>query len=278
MPAQQRLVKVPQDAKQKHVDVVQCWAQLVLRQCGVRDTLQPFKAITDAELARLKRVCTQLNKAQAGAVSTQAMRSVLTAAEYSSYTNDLSAPTSYLDAIRLDGKPDVIVHYAGMLKTADFTNARAEAASRRFRTKRYGTNGESLHSYLRHQAEHQYESACEYLDEQLSAVDAQSQNEIRAWLDRDFDMSSAGNIALDCMGVARAVDSGSKYCVSVNSRKQDKQNQQLSCQQQALTTAACALLYEPALESEIFAANHTQATDRSEKLRAMLALPDDDLY
>lgn len=273
--AQQRLVKVPQDAKQKHVDVVQCWAQLVLRQCGVRDTLQPFKAITDAELARLKRVCTQLNKAQAGAVSTQAMRSVLTAAEYSSYTNDLSAPTSLLDAIRLDGKPDEIVRYSAMLKKADWTNARAEAASRRFSTKRYGINNESQASYLYHQAEHQYERACEYLDEQLTTLDAGTEQAIRAWLDRDFDMSTEGRIAPDCMGVARAVDSSSKYCVSVNSHKQDKLGRKQSCQQHALTAATCALLYEAELEP--VAANGVKLLDVSLKLQALMALPDDDI-
>ena len=250
---------------------------MVLRDCGARETLLPFTVITDTQAARLERVCTQLRKSQVAAVSTQGMRSVLTADEYSSYANNLSAPTSYLDAIRLDGKPDVIVHYADMLKTADFTNARAEAASRRFSTKRYGINNESQASYLRHQAEAQYARACEYLDEQLTTLDAGTEQEIRAWLDRDFDMSTEGRIAPDCMGVARSVDSSSKYCVSVNSHKQDKLERKQSCQQHALTAATCALLYEAELEPEPIAVNGVKVLDVSDKLRALMALPGDDI-
>lgn len=272
----QRLVKAPHEAKPSNTAVVQQWAQLVLRECAVPDILQPFRVTTDAELARLECVCNQLIKSQAAAVSTQGMRSVLTVAEYSSYTNDLSTPTSYLDAIRLDGKPDEIVHYADMLRKADWTNSRAEAASRRFTTKRYGTNGISQAAYLRNQAEAQYERACEYMDEQLSIASAQTENAIRAWLDRDFDISTEGNISIDCVGVARAVDSSSKYCLTTNTRKQDKLNWQLSCQQQALAQAVCTLLYEPEPEPEPLAANLTQTTSMSDKLRALMALPGDE--
>ncbi|MDO9279591.1 MAG: hypothetical protein Q7U05_13630 [Polaromonas sp.] len=212
-----------------------------------------------------------LNNPDVGVLS-RALRSVLTADEYERYCSEVSAPTSLLEVISLDGKPDVIVHYAELIVAADRFNSRADAASRS--STRYNKAVK-----LRQQAEHQYERACEYLDEQLGAVDAQTENAIRAWLDRDFNTSPTGNISIDCVGVARVVGSRNKYCLAAaGSNKQDKLQRKLSCQQQALTVAACALLYEPALESEILAANHTQATDRSEKLRAMLALPDDDLY
>ena len=248
---------------------------MVLRDCGTRECVLPFTVITHTQATRLERVCGQLVKSQAAAVSTQALRSVLTAAEFSSYSSELSAPTSVLDAIRADGKPSEIVRYSAMLKKADWTNARAEAASRRFSTRRYGINNESQASYLRHQAEHQYERACEYLDEQLTTLDAGTEQAIRAWLDRDFDMSTEGRIAPDCMGVARAVDSSSKYCVSVNSHKQDKLERKQSCQQHALTAATCALLYEAELEP--VAANGVKLLDVSLKLQALMALPDDDI-
>ena len=249
---------------------------MVLRDCSTRECALPFTVITHTQATRLERVCGQLVKSQTAAVSTHTMRSVLTAAEFSSYTDNLSAPTSLLDAIRADGKPSEIVRYADMLKKADWTNARAEAASRRFSTRRYGINGESQASYLRHQAEAQYARACEYLDEQLTVASAQTENTIRAWLDRDFDISTEGRIAPDCMGVARSVDSSSKHCLTTNTRKQDKLNWQLSCQQHALTAAVCTLLYEPELEPEPVAANLTQTTSMSDKLRALMALPGDE--
>lgn len=243
----------------------------MLRQCGVQDTLQPFRALTGKESAQLERVCAMLNKPEVGVLS-RALRSVLTAEEYERYCNELSAPTSLLDAIRLDGKPDVIVQYAAMIVAADRFNSRADAARRS--STRYNKA-----SKLRHQAAHQYERACEYMDEQLGVVDAHTENLIRAWLDRDFDTSPTGNISIDCVGVARVVGSRNKYCLAAaGSNKQDKLQRKLSCQQQALTVAACALLYEPELESETVPAYHTQTTDRGDKLRALLALPDDDLY
>lgn len=237
----------------------------------MQDTLQPFRALTGKEYAQLERVCAMLNKPQV-AVLSRALRSVLTADEYERYCNEVSAPTSFLEVISHDGKPDVIVHYAAMIVAADRFNSRADAASRR-------SNSYNKASKLRQQAEHQYERACEYMDEQLGIADAHTENSIRAWLDRDFDTSPTGNISIDCVGVARVVGSRSKYCLAAaGSNKQDKLQRKLSCQQQALTVAACALLYEPALESEILAANHTQTTDRGDKLRDLLALPDDDLY
>jgi len=251
---------------------------MVLRDCSARETLLPFTVITDTQAARLERVCTQLIKSQAAAVSTQAMRSVLTASEFSSYTHNLSAPTSLLDVIRADGKPSEIVRYAAMLKRADWTNARAESASRRSSTRRYGMRGISQAAHLRNQSEHQYELATEYLSEHLGVADAQTENAIRAWLDRDFDWSTEGSISIDCVGVARVVDSASKHCLAADARRQNKLQHKLSSQKQALAAATSALLYASEPKPELLATNHTQATSRSEKLRALLALPDDDLY
>lgn len=242
---------------------------MVLRDCGAGETLLPFKVTTDSELARLQRVCTQLVKSQSAAVSTQALRGVLTAAEFSSYSSNLSAPTSLLDAIRADGKPSEIVRYADMLRKADWTNTRAEAASRRFTTRRYGTSGISQAAHLHRQAQAQYERACEYLDEQLTVASAHTANAIRAWLDRDFDISTAGSIAPDCMGVARAVDSHSKHCQSQRSNwKMVQQQHRCSCQHAALVDAVQALLYQ--LHSQ-----HSAEPQVSPRLARLLTLQDD---
>lgn len=251
---------------------------MVLRDCGAGETLLPFTVINHTQAARLQRVCGQLTKSQTAAVSTHTMRSVLTATEYSSYSSELSAPTSHWDRLRADGKPSEIVRYCDMLRKADWTNARADAASRRFTTRRYGTNGISQAAHLRNQAEAQYARACEYLGEQLTVVSAQTENTIRAWLDRDFDISAAGRIASDCMGVARAVDSASRHCLAADSRKQHRLAHKLSCQQLALTQAACELLYQAEPEPEPVAANGVKVPVVSLKLRALLALPSDDLY
>ena len=244
-------------------------AQLVLRQCGVQDTLQPFRALTGKQAAQLLQVCKRLKQSQTSAVSPQVMRSVLTAAEYSSYTISLLTPTSLLDVLRVDGKPDVIVHYASMIDSADIVNSRADDANK-------NPNNDDKSSKLRLYAEVQYESACEYLAEQLIFANTQTDKAIRAWLDRDFDMSTAGKITKDCVGVARVVDSGSKYCLPVaESRQPNKQQHKLLCQQQALTGAACSLLYEP----ELVAANLSESTDITNKQSlSHMESDDEDLY
>lgn len=186
------------------------------------------------------------------------MRSALTADEYATYINQLNAPQSYLDVLREQGRPDALNKYVALLKTADFTNARADAAAKR-------TNGYQQARKLRNQSDAQYELACEYLQEQLSVSDAGEQAVIEAWLDRPFNYGANGTISIDCVGVARVVGSTSKHCLQRYVRTSEQHAWRSERQIDALALAASELLYEP----EAVSSNINSKT--SNKLRELLA-------
>ena len=163
---------------------------------------------------------------------------MLTPDEYATYRSQLTAPQSHFDMVRAQGRPDVLDDYIARLKTADFTNARATAAGNR-------VNNYPAAVKLRNQSEHEYENACEYLQEQLDMCSAAEQALIQAWLDRPFEYGTHGTISVDCVGVARVIGSNSKYCLHKNERAQQQLSWQLECQQHALTDAAHELLYLP---------------------------------
>lgn len=186
------------------------------------------------------------------------MRSALMADEYATYINQLNAPQSYLDVLREQGRPDALNKYVALLKTADFTNARADAAAKR-------TNGYQQARKLRNQSDAQYELACEYLQEQLSVSDAGEQAVIEAWLDRPFNYGANGTISIDCVGVARVVGSTSKHCLQRYVRTSEQHAWRSERQIDALALAASELLYEPE------AVNSTNNSKTSNKLRDLLA-------
>jgi hypothetical protein len=87
-------------------------------------------------------------------------------------------------------------------------------------------------------------------------------NTVLAWLDRPFNYTAGGNIAIDCVGVARVVGSKSVYCrVSAATLKQEKQQHRNVCAKIALNHAARALIYEPEQADEA----------QTQKLKALMA-------
>lgn len=217
-----------------------------------------FKTLTTQQAQRLERLCVLLQRIKRTASTAGTMRSVLTADEYSTYINQLNAPQSYLDVLREQGRPDALNHYVALLKTADFTNARADAASKR-------ANGYQQARKLRNLSDKQYELACEYLQEQLSVCDAGEQAVIEAWLDRPFDYGINGTVSIDCVGVARVVGSTSKHCLQRHVRTSEQQAWRHERQIDALASAGYELLYEP----EVVASNVN--SNVSNKLRDLLA-------
>lgn len=177
-------------------------------------------------------------------IATQSMRAALTAQEYSNYAVQASAPTTDIDLLKIDGRPDELNEYIAWLKVADFTNARAERASLSKTKRKIG--GMSAAHYLSNKAEAAYENACENLEEQLSMLTPHRANIVLAWLDRPFNYTAGGNISIDCVGVARVIGSKSKYCrTSETLLKQDRQQHRNACAKIALIDAARALIYEP---------------------------------
>lgn len=217
-----------------------------------------FKTLTTQQAQRVERLCVLLQRVNRMVITAGTMRSALMADEYATYINQLNAPQSYLDVLREQGRPDALNKYVALLKTADFTNARADAAAKR-------TNGYQQARKLRNQSDAQYELACEYLQEQLSVSDAGEQAVIEAWLDRPFNYGANGTISIDCVGVARVVGSTSKHCLQRYVRTSEQHAWRSERQIDALALAASELLYEPE------AVNSTNNSKTSNKLRDLLA-------
>lgn len=141
---------------------------IVLQQVRPTSGNVDFKTLTTQQAQRVERLCVLLQRVNRMAITAGTMRSALTAEEYTTYLNQLNAPQSYWDVLREQGRPDALNKYVALLKAADFTNARADAAAKR-------TNGYQQARKLRNQSDAQYELACEYLQEQLSVSDAGEQ-------------------------------------------------------------------------------------------------------
>ena len=189
-------------------------------------------------MQRLERVCTQLLRAAHAPVAAASMRAVLTSDEYANYTSQLTAPQTHYDVLREQGRPDALSGYIELLRRADFTNARANAAANRVNNYRNALK-------LREQSDHEYELACEYMEEQFSVCDAGERARLEAWLDRPFDYGIGGLISIDCVGVARVIGSTSQYCRHKQQRTQQKLSWRRQCQLDALGSAANDMLYEP---------------------------------
>jgi len=172
------------------------------------------------------------------------MRSALTAEQYSGYLEQRQAPTGALDVYDKRNRPGELAEYVKLLKDGDLLNTRADRASKSKNLKRIGSKSAAEH--WRDKAESRYEDACERLGEILDCAGNKRESEIRAWLDRDFDMSTNGTIYEDCAGVARVIGSRSVYCrVTAATANGDKKKHWTQCAQDALEHAARELLYAP---------------------------------
>jgi hypothetical protein len=244
-------------------------AHELLDQLGVAQKQQQLLRSIDAAAARqIKRITALLDQVRTQPVANQKLQRLLTAEQWTEYLSALEQPISVADVLLQDPMPAELQRYQDMIGAADKLNGLAEAAL--VRSRRSGnTNAARKH---RQRAEKLYEAACEYLNEQVEMADAGTELRIRAWLDRDFDYSTAGNIAIDCVGVARIRGSRSDHCLV--KRKYDRAQRrtvQQECQIDALVAALQGLIY-------VYDATDDPApVESSNKLRKLLALPADDL-
>jgi len=244
-------------------------AHELLDQLGAAQKQQQFLRRIDAAAAQtIKRITALLNQVRTQPVAKQKLQRLLTAEQWMDYLSTLKQPASVEDVLLKDPVPTELLRYQDTINTADKLNGLAEAAL--VRSRRSGnTNAARKH---RQRAEKLYEQACEYLNEQLETADKGTELRIRAWLDRDFDYSTAGNIAIDCVGVARIRGSRSDHCL-VKSKydRAQRRTVQHECQIDALVAALQGLIYVHD------ATDDPTPPESSNKLQKLLALPTDDL-
>ena len=224
------------------VEVQQQAHELLDKLAAARNSQQLRKNFDAAAVQKIKRLTQLLDRLRTTPQRNLVLQRQMTAGQYADYLEQLKQPRYIADILLQDGLPDVLVHYQTLINAADKLNALAEGAATR---KRRSRSGKSSYAH-RNKAQSIYEQACIYLDEQLVVVDPMTEQQIRAWLDRDFDFSTDGEIAIDCMGVARVRGSRSKYSQSntVNTSAERK-NTTHQCQITAVTAALQQQIYEP---------------------------------
>jgi hypothetical protein len=191
---------------------------------------------------KIKRLTQLLDRLRTTPQRNLVLQQQLDEKQYANYLEQLKQPNNIRDLLLQDGLPDVLVHYQTLITAADKLNALAEGAATR---KRRSRSGKTSYTH-RNKAEGIYEQACVYLDEQLGVVDPMTEQQIRAWLDRDFDFSTDGEITIDCIGVARIRGSRSKYSQSDSiNTSVERKNATHQCQITAVTVALQEQIYEP---------------------------------
>jgi len=195
-------------------------------------------------LARVNQLLTSLLNREP--VHLVQLRRVLTAAQLAAFKASLRTPISAVEILYEDGVPDALKRYNVKLRLADFANNKFEKVSaiKRLRStqSKYNTT-----SNTRHQAEHLYDLALEYLSEQLEAAEQnKTQDTLLRWLDRDVVFGEHNNVSPDVHGVPRVKGSRS-HSATIDAAlpkmlKRLKREQRIL---EALLTAAVAIAYVP---------------------------------
>jgi hypothetical protein len=207
--------------------------------------LAPAMTAEDSNtLARVNQLLSNLLNAKP--VHLVQLRKVLTATQLAAFKQSLRTPISAVEVLYADGVPDELKRYNVKLRDADFANNKFEKVSTLKRLR--GTQSKhSTISNTRHQAEHLYELALEYLSEQLEAAEQnKTQDTLLRWLDRDVVFGEHNNVSIDVDGVPRVKGSRSHYATQdaalPKMLKRLKREQRLL---EALLTAAVAIAYVP---------------------------------
>jgi hypothetical protein len=223
-------------------------AHELLDQLGLAQHQQQIRQLMTAdELQQVQRLTKLLNQLRTASVVNQRISRVLTQQQYQQYQTAVHQPYSSAQLLRGEHMPSQLVTYQSMIQQADKLNALAEAAYKR----RLRSGNVKSSEKLRTQAEKLYEDACGWLDGELAKADSLTEMSMRAWLDREFDYSTDGKIAIDCMGVARIYGSASQYCLTdLRDQKDQRKNLQHREQTEAVISALQQLLYESVQENK----------------------------
>ena len=206
--------------------------------------LAPAMTAEDSNtLARVNQLLTNLFNRKP--VHLEQLRKVLTAAQLAAFKQSLRTPISAVEVLYADGVPDELKRYNVKLRDADFANNKFEKVSTLKRLR--GTQSKyNTTSNTRHQAEHLYELALEYLSEQLEAAEKnKTQDTLLRWLDRDVVFGEHNNVSPDVDGVPRVKGSRSHHAQDAALPKMLKRLKREQRIVEALLTAAVAIAYVP---------------------------------
>lgn len=172
------------------------------------------------------------------------LRSVLTDAQWSYYEELLQEIRHTVEIDYADDTPAVLVRYNELLKRADFEYGKAEryAAKARYCWK----YKQSTITRTYENAESLYETALEYLQEQLETAernDYGTYHLITKWLDRDVVFGEFGNVSLSNVGVPRVRGSKSHNAQDAGLPKLSKRLKREESVLMALLVAACDIAF-----------------------------------
>lgn len=186
-------------------------------------------------------------------VSIGQIKQALTEDEFADYERSLSVPVTLSEIKYADGVPDVLKRYNVKLRDADFQYNKYEKMNGLRGTGKAKYTTDSLRR-TNQRAEHLYESALEYLQEQIDvATRDRRQDELLRWLDREVVFGTDGNLSIDADGVPRVKGSRSHHAQDAGL---PKLSVRLKREQRVLenllrAAVACAYVPEPAEEVKV---------------------------
>jgi hypothetical protein len=181
-------------------------------------------------------------------VGKAAIERALTADEYNDYVASLSVSTNWAEVMYADGTPDVLKRYNILLRYADFQYNKYERMAGLKSVGRAKFKNESLKRTM-NKAEHLYERALEYLQEQVELSQQNREGDrLTRWLDRDVDFTTAGNLGIDVDSVPRVKGSTSHYALDAGLPKLSVRLKHEQRVLENLLRAAVACAYVPQIE------------------------------
>lgn len=178
-------------------------------------------------------------------VSTRSLKQALTADEYADYERSLTEPVTTDEILYSDGVPAELKRYNIMLREADFQFYKYESMAGRKRGGRVTYNSSTL-SRISYRAEHLYERALEYLQEQVELSERNKDGDrLTRWLDRDVVFGEHSNVSADVDGVPRVKGSRSHSAQDAGLPKMSLRLKREQRVLENLLRAAVACVYVP---------------------------------
>jgi hypothetical protein len=196
-------------------------------------------------------------------VSISQIKQALTEGEFADYEHSLTQPITEAEFLYADGTPDVLKRYNIKLRDADLQYNRYERMAGLKSVGRAKFKSESLKRTM-NKAEHLYERALEYLQEQVELSQQNREGDrLTRWLDRDVDFTTAGNLGIDVDGVPRVKGSTSHYALDAGLPKLSVRLKREQRVLENLLRAAVACAYVPEVEPVVQAPLKLKTLDMS---------------
>ena len=203
---------------------------------------------------------------RAGVVSHSRLKTVLTAQQYSDYTNALTSEQHPSEIDYSEGMPSELKRYKKIVAKADFQYNKFERMSSQ-RSAGAGFRSTSIDRAY-NTSDGSYERAIEHLESIWSAASAYEQRQLQLWMDRDidFDAGYKRTIGIGPVLIPRVRGSKSHNALDSGLPKLSKRLKRKECQLIALRDAAMMLAFKPKPESE-----NAWTPEQSQALRDRIA-------